>query len=134
MSRGLNNNNPLNIRKGGDLFQGEVYPSKDPAFKQFKTPEWGYRAAFVTLATYLQRGLNNVEKIIKTWAPPTENHTASYITTVVQRSGVGRKKVLSASSGSDYCKIVAAMSYCENGVDAVMSDVEAGFKLQNKIK
>ena len=51
-----------------------------------------------------------------------------------KRSGVGRNKVLAADSGSDYRKIVAAMSHCENGIPAVMADVEAGFKLQNKIR
>jgi hypothetical protein len=40
---------------------------------------------------------------------------------------------LKAESGDDYIKIVAAMSRVENGVSAVMADVEAGFLMQNKI-
>ena len=132
--RGLRNNNPLNIRHSRDRFQGEVVPGSDRAFKQFTSMADGYRAAFVTLATYLARGRNTVEKIIRAWAPPTENNTEGYINHVVQRSGVGRNKALTADSGGDYRKIVAAMSHCENGVPANMADVEAGFRLQSKIK
>lgn len=132
--RGIRNNNPLNIRRSADKFQGEKVPCTDPAFKQFETMAYGYRAAFVVLGTYLSRGRNTIEKIVRSWAPPTENNTEGYISSVEKRSGVGRNKVLSADSGSDYRKIVAAMSHCENGIPAVMADVEAGFKLQNKIR
>lgn len=132
--RGLRNNNPLNIRHSRDRFQGEVVPGSDRAFKQFTSMAYGYRAAFVTLATYLAYGRNTVEKIVRAWAPPTENNTEGYINHVVQRSGVGRNKVLTAESGGDYRKIVAAMSHCENGLPANMADVEAGFRLQSKLR
>ena len=132
--RGIRNNNPLNIRHNGDRFLGEVVPGSDRAFKQFASMAYGYRAAFVILGSYLARGLNTVEKIIRAWAPPTENNTEGYIAIVVQRSGVGRNKVLTAESGSEYRKIVAAMCHCENGVPANMADVEAGFRMQSKIK
>ena len=134
MTRGLKNNNPLNIRKSKDVFLGENPQSTDVAFKQFTSVAYGYRAAFVTLGTYLSRGLNTIEKIVKTWAPPNENSTESYIQHVVTRSGVPRNKVLTNTSGKDYIAIVAAMSWSENGVPAVMADVQAGFKLQTKIK
>ena len=132
-SRGLRNNNPLNIRKSGEPFAGEV-PSSDPAFKQFLSMAYGYRAAFVILGTYLGRGLNTIEKIVKTWAPPTENNTESYINNVVLRSKVPRSKVLTNMSGNDYIAVVAAMSWSENGVPAVMNDVVSGFILQTKIR
>ena len=132
--RGLRNNNPLNIRRNPDHFLGEVVPGADPLFKQFENATYGYRAAFVILYTYLCRGLNTIEKIVRTWAPPTENNTESYIAHVAQRSGVGRTKVLTTETGGDYRKIVAAMSHCENGVPANMADVEAGFRMQCRIK
>ena len=132
--RGIRNNNPLNIRHNGDRFLGEVVPGSDRAFKQFASMAYGYRAAFVILGSYLARGLNTVEKIIRAWAPPTENNTEGYIAIVVQRSGVGRNKVLTAESGSEYRKIVAAMCHCENSVPANMADVESGFRMQSKIK
>lgn len=132
--RGIRNNNPLNIRHNGDRFLGEVVPGSDRAFKQFASMAYGYRAAFVILGSYLARGLNTVEKIIRSWAPPTENNTEGYIASVVQRSGVGRNKTLTAESGGEYRKIVAAMCHCENGVPANMADVEAGFRMQSKIR
>ena len=132
--RGIRNNNPLNIRRNGDHFQGEVVPGSDREFKQFTSMAYGYRAAFVVLGTYLTHGRNTVEKIIRAWAPPTENNTEAYIANVEKRSGVGRTKVLTAVSGGDYRKIVAAMSHCENGVPANMADVEAGFRMQSRIK
>lgn len=63
--RGLRNNNPLNIRHNADLFQGEI-KGNDKLFKTFSSMPYGYRAAFVILATYLSRGYNTIEKIITT--------------------------------------------------------------------
>ena len=59
--RGLRNNNPLNIRHSADSFQGEI-KGEDKAFKTFISMAYGYRAAFVTLATYLSRGLKHNRK------------------------------------------------------------------------
>lgn len=134
MARGLKNNNPLNIRHNSDTFVGEV-PGSDKAFKSFKDMACGYRAAFVTLHTYLVKyRRDTIEKIIKAWAPPEDNNdTEAYIAAVEKQSGVPRDKVLTTQSGDDYIKIVAAMSKVENAKPAVMSDVEAGFKLQWKI-
>lgn len=134
MARGLRNNNPLNIRHSGDKWQGEV-PSTDKSFIQFSSMAYGYRAAFVTLHTYLVKyGRDTIEKIIKAWAPPEDNNdTESYITAVVKKSGIARDKVLAANDGEAYIRIVVAMSEVENGIVAILPDVTAGFKLQSKI-
>ena len=134
MSRGLRNCNPGNIRINGDKFQGEVIPSKDKAFKQFTTMAFGYRAMFVDLSTKLKKGINSIHKIIYVWAPPNENDTELYINTVVKFSGVSKDKVLTEYSGNDYIQIVAAMSRVENGIEANITDVIAGFNLQDRIK
>jgi hypothetical protein len=94
---------------------------------------FGYRAAFVTLATYLSRGWNTIEKIVSRWAPPIENDTEKYIANVVKWSGVPRDKDLTAANGADYIMSVAAMSFMEIGRNADFSEVKAGFALQNKI-
>ena len=49
MSRGLKNCNPGNIRQSKSRYKGEVRPSRDPAFKQFESLAWGYRAIFMLL-------------------------------------------------------------------------------------
>ena len=132
-SRGLRNNNPLNIRHSKDIFQGEIN-GNDKSFKTFSSLPYGYRAAFVTLATYLSRGWNTIDKIISVWAPPSENDTESYISKVEKWSGVPRNKKLTAEDGPEYIMIVAAMSFVENGQNANISAVKEGFNLQTKIK
>lgn len=132
-SRGLRNNNPLNIRHNEDVFQGEIN-GNDKSFKTFSSLPYGYRAAFVILGTYLSRGLNTIEKVITKWAPPAENDTESYISKVEKWSGVLRSKKLTAADGPEYIMIVAAMSFVENGKNADISAVKEGFNLQTKIK
>ena len=131
--RGIRNNNPLNLRHHPDTFKGEI-KSTDKDFEQYESIEYGYRAAFVTLHTYLTKyGCNTIEKIITRFAPPTENNTQAYIATVVRYSGVAADEVLTATSGDRYILIVSAMSFVENGVNADISQIKAGFYLQSKI-
>ncbi|HOJ67001.1 MAG TPA: structural protein P5 [Paludibacteraceae bacterium] len=131
--RGLRNNNPLNIRHSADHFQGEI-AGTDKIFKTFSSLAYGYRAAFVILANYNLRGWNTIEKIISHWAPPAENDTENYISQVEKYSGVPRNKELTLANGTEYMMIVAAMSFVENGQNADISQVQAGFNLQTKIK
>jgi len=131
-SRGLRNNNPLNIRHNTDVFQGEI-KGTDKSFKTFSSMPYGYRAAFVTLATHNTRGWNTIEKIISRWAPPCENDTEKYIANVEKWSGVPRNKELTAADGADYILIVVAMCFMENGKNADINQVKEGFVLQNRI-
>ena len=103
----VRNNNPLNIRKSSEQFQGEI-KGKDKSFKTFSSLPYGYRAGFVILGTYLSQGLNTIEKIIAHWAPSTENDTESYMAHVERWSGVPRNEELTARNGSEYILIVAA--------------------------
>lgn len=97
--------------------------------------EDGYRAAFVIFGTYLTRGINTIEKIIRTWAPPQDgNDTEAYIRNVSMRSGVPRTKILTNNSGVDYIKIVVAMAFSECSVIANIMEVERGFAAQTKIR
>jgi hypothetical protein len=132
MARGIRNNNPGNIRKSNQTFQGEKV-STDASFKQFVSMDWGYRAIFVILSTYLKNGFNTVEKIISRWAPPVENNTRAYIDTVVRMSGVPKDKILTAKEGESYIKIVEAISFVENGAKADKAQIEAGFRSQSDI-
>lgn len=128
ISRGLRNNNPLNIRINGDNFQGEIKGS-DKSFKQFKTMAYGYRAAMKILLNYRNKYyLDTVEKIIKRWAPENENNTEAYINTVCARAGVKRGEKLTLGE-DEMCRIVSAMSFVENGVTAEDNDVRAGYTL-----
>ena len=89
MSRGLQNCNPGNIRQSKVRYKGEVRPSRDPAFKQFESLAWGYRAIFVLLDTYrIRYGLDTIRGMISRWAPPSENHTETYIRAVADAVGI----------------------------------------------
>jgi hypothetical protein len=130
MSRGLINNNPGNIRKSGVKYEGEKVPSSDNVFKQFVSISWGYRAIFVTLKAYqIRHGLHTIREMITRWAPPNENKTLSYISTVSASSGISPDIPVSYDNHNDMIKIAAAISKVENGVPAVMADVEAGWDL-----
>lgn len=120
----------LNIRISTDKFQGEVQPSQDKELKQFETAAYGYRAAFRILRTYINSyGLNTIRKIISRFAPANENHTENYIRVVSERSGIPADDPVYADSREMMIRIVAAMSFVENGVEAKMSDVIQGWEL-----
>ncbi len=71
--RGIRNNNPLNIRHSADVFQGEI-KGNDKSFKTFSTMPYGYRAAFVTLHTYLTKyGHHQAKTIRRRTSPPLPN-------------------------------------------------------------
>jgi len=131
MARGLRNNNPLNIEKSkGNAWQGEIIPSADGRFSQFKSIAYGYRAAFKLLYNYQRRyGFNRLEDFINRWAPPVENDTRAYVATVAKRSGLSSDSVIDTRNGEQMCKIVSAMSYVENGIPANEHDVMEGWKL-----
>lgn len=130
MARGLANCNPGNIRRSAVRYKGEVQPSRDPAFKQFESMAWGYRAIFVLLDTYRTRhGLDTLRGMISRWAPPSENRTDCYIRAVSDRTGIGPDEKVDTRDRRTMTAIAAAMSRVENGVDASMTDVERGWAL-----
>ena len=130
MPRGILNNNPCNIRKSTDKFQGEVQPSQDKDFKQFETMAYGYRAAFRVIRTYINNyKCDTIRKIISRWAPKSENYTENYIRVVSERSGIPENDIVYPDNREMMVRIVAAMSYVENGREAVMSDVIRGWEL-----
>ena len=118
MSRGLDNNNPGNIRRSRVRYKGEI-ESNDPQFRQFESVEWGYRAVFVLLYTYYHRhGCRTLRQMIDRYAPPSENPTSAYLKFVSQCSGVDPDYVLDVTNAAVMVEIVSAISHFENGVPA----------------
>ena len=141
MKRGIRNNNPLNIRHSADQWEGMRAEQTDPAFVQFETMAYGYRAAWKTLESYskyfhdLPKAFN-VRNIITRWAPPTENDTDNYIRTVLSLTGLGGNENLtqpSRATGYERLELlVRAMTTMECGIPYKEVDVEAireGFDL-----
>lgn len=131
MTRGLRNNNPLNIEKSkGKPWKGEIVPSKDERFAQFESMAHGYRAAFKLLYNYQHTyGCRILADFINRWAPPVENATHNYINTVAKRAGLSDVSVVDTLNEMQMRKIVAAMSYVENGVPADEEQVRIGWSL-----
>lgn len=130
MSRGLRNNNPGNIRLGKVRYLGEKAKSSDTAFRQFESIEWGYRAMFVLLRTYVvKHGCDTLRTIINRYAPPIENHTDNYIRRVADATHLSPDETISPMDGAVMTAVVAAMSEVENGVKADMAAVWHGWEL-----
>ena len=130
MSRGLQNCNPGNIRQSKVRYKGEVRPSRDSAFKQFESLAWGYRAIFVLLDTYrIRYGLDTIRGMISRWAPPSENHTETYIRAVADAVGIPDGQPLDTRDRTTMLRMAAAVSRVENGAAADMGEVELGWEL-----
>lgn len=129
LPRGLRNNNPGNIRKNSDVFQGEK-TSSDKEFKQFKSMAYGYRAIFKILSNYGRNyHLKTIRQMISRWAPENENNTDAYIKAVSDYAGIPADDPINVNDREQMIRIVAGMSKVENGREADMSDVIAGWNL-----
>ena len=130
MSRGLRNCNPGNIRITKDKWQGLREVQEDNSFFQFTEMKWGYRALIRTLQNYrLKWGCQTIADFINRWAPPVENNTSGYISRVCREMQVPNSYVPDVNDKSTMCAFAAAISQVENGVPAVMADVEKGWEL-----
>ncbi len=117
ISRGYRNNNPLNIRISKEPWKHKVSPNTDGSFEQFTSTPYGYRAALITMRTYINKyGLNTVRQIISRWAPENENNTANYINRVCEYSGLKPDTIISANDRDKLTKMAYAMSIVENDV------------------
>ena len=129
-SRGLRNCNPGNIRRSNFRYVGERESSTDSEFRQFVTIEYGYRALFMLLHTYISRhGCRTIRTIIERYAPPSENNTAAYIRRVAERTGFDADRTLDDRNHDDMVALAAAISEVENGTMPNMKEVEAGWRL-----
>ena len=123
--RGLRNKNPLNIRRTGkDQWQGLAEVQTDPAFCQFKTMEWGWRAAFYLLTrTYYHRyRAYTIRGIISRWAPPQDhNNTEAYIKNVSRLTGIDPDEPIGIPSEKParWLMVGAAMAIQENGTESL---------------
>lgn len=80
LPRGQRNNNPANIRRTSDVWQGASPTQKDKSFVQFTEMKYGIRALIKTLHTYIAKhNLSTIDAIIKRFAPYNENNTDIYI-------------------------------------------------------
>lgn len=124
-SRGIRNNNPGNIR-WGDEWKGLVPEGQrtDKSFCQFKAPEFGIRAMIIILRNYQSKyGLKTITGIIKRWAPPNENDTQAYISSVAQTTGTDADKPIDLTDSRKLFPLLQAIIKHENGTQPYEYDV-----------
>ena len=134
MTRGMRNNNPLNIRRVvGVTWKGEIVsPIEDKQFVQFAGLEYGLRAAFCILRTYRNKyHAVCIEDIITRWAPPTENDTHKYISDVCTLTRFGGKERLTEN---EWPRLVQAMAFVESGALLSPETINRGYKLYKNLK
>ena len=86
--------------------------------------DYGYRAALLLMRNYVCRyGCDTPEKIIRRWAPPSENDTELYIACVCGRSRLLRNERI-RPEGMQIPRLVAAMAKQETGLHPVPEYLE----------
>lgn len=122
LPRGIRNNNPGNLVQTNIPWEGKVPHNQndDPRFEQFYTFVDGLRAMIKDVMNDIEvDGLDNLEKLIYTYAPPHENDTESYIDSVAGRSGIERGETLNPADRQQMFHLIEAMSWHENGLDYI---------------
>ena len=123
LPRGIRNNNPLNIRRSKDQWQGLRAQQTDASFCQFESLEYGWRAAFLLLTrTYCHKyRLYTIRMIISKWAPPRENLTATYIQNVSRLTGIAPDEPIGIPSYQPqrWMAVGMAMAIQENGTESL---------------
>ena len=114
--RGIRNNNPGNIRRNNDPWQGLAKDQTDREFFTFQSAVYGIRALARLLITYQDKyGLCTIEGIITRWAPAIENNTASYIQAVARNTGFSALQTLDMHRFEHLKPVVEAIIQHENG-------------------
>jgi hypothetical protein len=114
--RGIRNNNPGNLRRSKDPWQGLTEKQEDTAFFTFKNSAYGIRALARTLIAYQDKHeLRTIEEIIARWAPALENNTDAYIKAVTDASGFGADQRLDMHQFDQLKPLVTAIIRHENG-------------------
>ena len=123
LPRGIRNNNPLNIRRSKDQWKGLAEAQTDRAFVQFKSLEYGWRAAFylLTRTYYHKYRLYTIRTIIRRWAPSNENDTNAYIANVSKLTGIDPDEPIGIPSESPtrWIALGVAMAIQENGSNSL---------------
>ena len=95
----------------------------DRAFVQFKSLEYGWRAAFylLTRTYYHKYRLYTIRGIVSRWAPASENNTQAYIENVSRLTGIDPDEPIGIPSEkpSRWMMVGVAMAIQENGTDSI---------------
>ena len=113
--RGLRNNNPGNLEKSKSPWQGKVPHSQntDGRFEQFES---------------IEMGKNTIEKLIYTWAPPSENNSKNYADYVAKQMGIAKDKVFEKLDKDFFIRLAKAITAVENGENSLKQIPNSAFE------
>lgn len=114
MTRGERNNNPGNIVKSSQAWQGKV-AGTDSRFESFVSPEYGIRALARVLRSYQRAGKSTLAAMINTYAPPVENNTSAYVAAVSRDTGIAADAVPDLTNDAILFALAKAIIKHENG-------------------
>lgn len=125
MTRGQRNNNPLNIRRSSDKWQGMSDSQTDPAFVVFRSMYYGIRAAVIILRNYYKKyHLCTIQEIISRWAPLSENDTHRYVEYVSDTLKMSHLATLDMNDPATIAHLIQAMAVFESGTYLKIEEVE----------
>lgn len=114
--RGIRNNNPGNLRRNSDPWQGLSERQGDVEFFTFKDSVYGIRALARTLIAYQDKhDLRTIRQIVSRWAPPTENNTNAYVRAVAAETGLNADQPLDMHRFNHLLPLTKAIIRHENG-------------------
>lgn len=128
MIRGIQNNNPGNLRK--NAYKGFLRVDKD-GYAIFDTMENGIRAIRRQLQTNYSRGLDTIEETISSWAPANENDTPAYIAFVTAYLGDTPPNPYDGAALFKMCRAIIRMECSAVGALTISdATVQRGLELQ----
>lgn len=129
VSRAIKNNNPGNIRKSKEKWEGLAETQTDDNFFTFQTPEDGLRAMTKVLQTYKNRhDIDTIDGVIARWAPPSENDIEDYADFVAAKMGVAAADKIDLSDPGTLLLLIKAMTLMETGQAYDESLIQAGIR------
>ncbi|MFV8323577.1 hypothetical protein [Flavobacterium sp. LS2R12] len=136
--RGLRNNNPGNLKRTKDAWQGKIpfVQSKDKTFEQFKDIKHGIRAMLKDLIHDINKGKNTVNALINEYAPTFENDTKAYIQAVSKTLGVQPTQKLTTINSKFLIVLARAIMKVELGASHTSvtdADIEEALQLLGEV-
>ena len=118
-TRGIRNNNPLNIKYvTTTIWVGQVrdIERSDKVFVEFTDMKYGIRAGIKLIRNYIRSGYNTIDKIISRWCPDSTQYTyrkfvGDHVKTVFPN--VDRWTVISRDDKDIIREMVKAMAVME---------------------
>lgn len=126
LPRGIRNNNPGNLKitnpQQGWMGSIDASENKDGVFEQFLFYTYGLRAMLKLIQNKIRAGDNTIRKLIRVWAPSSENDTEAYIRMVEQETGILQNLPLFLNNKEQLFAIAKAIEQHENGMSVMTED------------